>query len=141
METIPREKPLIFSLFMDLIYGLENFLQVADWSGGKGARKTGEELCCSHITASTPSHQNSTWIFLSPFIASCLRRTVPPPIWKLTSSSPISSRTYPANYHPESLIFPSPLAASYKPANMSRMMIWVLTMCQMHSDLYLPSLD
>lgn len=30
----------------------------------------------------------------------CLRRTVPPPFWRLTSSFPISVRTHPANYHP-----------------------------------------
>lgn len=52
-ETTPCEKPLMFSLFMDLIYGLEN-RQTVDWSGGKGARRTEERLQLLQITTSSP---------------------------------------------------------------------------------------
>lgn len=43
----------MFSLFMDLIYGLEN-RQTLDWSGGKGARRTEERLQLLQITTSSP---------------------------------------------------------------------------------------
>ena len=112
-----------------------NIILRVGWSGGEEAWRTEEGQHHSQITTSSLVHIK-IWYASSPIILFPPGlRIVALPSWRLTSSvPPLLDVPCPLPPLPESFIFPSLLATTH-PVNMTKVVIWMPTTCQVHDDL------